>query len=1192
MPTSARTLKLLLVSLLALALAGCPHLLALGRVGAAGPGGSDVKTSISGIVDLAELYGQARRVQGSIGEIADGSTVSLINATTGETAASTVTQPDGSFSLTFSGFIPTGGTTYYLEAVKGLSAGGAPNRAGASGARLRTVVRFSADTWQTLTAGKIDINSTSTALSIICSLRSYDASQFIGTVNPSSQDGAGADSFSPPTGSPISVATLDQVYDLVNEALAVNQDPVFVISYNQFSSTYFITAAASSLGAVVPAAAPIGETITISGQNFDADPTYDKIYFNGAQAASYSVNTSGTTILATVPVGATSGEIIVQVGPVSYSWPFFRVLPWDGHTPFDQNLALYVAGTANNTVWQVSKGGTPAMVATDLTSAPPGSSAQLALNAGLNQPEGVVVDASGDVYVANFGANTITELATGSVWTPTTFLSGNGLNQPWGLSIDLSGNLYVANSGAQNILKVVPGTTPTVTTYATGFTGNPSAMAFDQFGNLYVTTPSNGDIWQVPAGGGAASLWNGNLSGSGASSLAFDSSGNLFVATGKSGVYELPSGGQLTLVASIAGQGLTADSIAMRSDGEMVVGFENSNSLFLLNRSGGISPYLQAPRNVWSMAEDAAGDLFYGTMAFKEWQHRFYNPSLNDYNIYETPYLGSGFYGPFKILATGFNNVLGLAVNPVDGQLYAADVNNNIYRINPSTGQTQIYASSVPGWHISQMAFDSSGNLWMANWRSTWQTYELTAGGALDSYWSGRRPWGVAYDPTNSSYYVGMQEEGFLIRVSGNTPTATCSLEVTSGISNPQGMAYNAGDGDIYIASANNHLYRYVPSNNSVTDITAGNADLNNPYTMLATGNQLFVSNFGSNTITSYDAGSGTPVATISLPAGNNPTGLAVDTAGDLYAATMQGAVYEITTPTGTPGLPTSYATMSIAMPQRSGLMHLWGIAFDGSGNLYGALGGSNGRFRRTALYEIASGENLTAQCCANAKAWPLRADGRQMIFDGTSLVTGMTETRGGSGPQGSVVPGLLDSVVTSTYTQQGIGAHLNRAYGIQAGPVVNGTQTILQMDGPQPASLYPIQILTTSPLLTWRNFPDASANASVFSRAMVETFTWDPRGGSGNGTFLFGQLARTHDSCCGLGLADGAAGAFTDMYSDAGYSETGLFDPNGDLYLASIWGGAGNAPLQEFPGALSNPTTANSGGAQVPLNWPYEPAF
>ena len=72
----------------------------------------------------------------------------------------------------------------------------------------------------------------------------------------------------------------------------------------------------------------------------------------------------------------------------------------------------------------------------------PGSTTASATLTGLNLPYALAFDSSGNLYVANYGSNTVSKFAPGSTTASTTL---TGLNEPNALAFDSSGNLYVAN---------------------------------------------------------------------------------------------------------------------------------------------------------------------------------------------------------------------------------------------------------------------------------------------------------------------------------------------------------------------------------------------------------------------------------------------------------------------------------------------------------------------------------------------------------------------------------------------------------------------------------------------------------------------------------------------------------------------------------------------------------------------------
>jgi 6-phosphogluconolactonase (cycloisomerase 2 family) len=84
---------------------------------------------------------------------------------------------------------------------------------------------------------------------------------------------------------------------------------------------------------------------------------------------------------------------------------------------------------------------------------------------GLNEPLGIALDASGNLYVSNHAGNSVTIFAAGANGNvaPLRVITGSktGLSGPTGVTVDSNGYVYVANNS-----------TPSITVYAAGATGN------------------------------------------------------------------------------------------------------------------------------------------------------------------------------------------------------------------------------------------------------------------------------------------------------------------------------------------------------------------------------------------------------------------------------------------------------------------------------------------------------------------------------------------------------------------------------------------------------------------------------------------------------------------------------------------------------------------------------------------------
>lgn len=154
-------------------------------------------------------------------------------------------------------------------------------------------------------------------------------------------------------------------------------------------------------------------------------------------------------------------------------------------------------------------------------------------NAGLSLPSAVVVDGSGNLYIADTDHCVVRRVATGVIST----FAGNGLctfageggtpslaslDHPSGLAFDNAGDLYISDSGNCRIRKVIAGTIVTVVGNATcGFAGDggpatqaslhtPRGIAFDGSGALYIADADNCEVRRVA--GGIISTIAGSLS--------------------------------------------------------------------------------------------------------------------------------------------------------------------------------------------------------------------------------------------------------------------------------------------------------------------------------------------------------------------------------------------------------------------------------------------------------------------------------------------------------------------------------------------------------------------------------------------------------------------------------------------------------------------------------------------------------
>ena len=161
---------------------------------------------------------------------------------------------------------------------------------------------------------------------------------------------------------------------------------------------------------------------------------------------------------------------------------------------------------------------------------------------GFIEPYGVALDGSGNLYVADTFNNRVLFYPAGStsptrVYGQTSFatnssgVSASELYYPQGIAVDSSGNLWVADSYNNRVLMYAPGnTTAALVLGQTGFASRvsattstglnyPTGVAVDQFGSLYVADFNNNRVLRFDnaaslANGAAAFPWSSGSPGS------------------------------------------------------------------------------------------------------------------------------------------------------------------------------------------------------------------------------------------------------------------------------------------------------------------------------------------------------------------------------------------------------------------------------------------------------------------------------------------------------------------------------------------------------------------------------------------------------------------------------------------------------------------------------------------------------
>jgi hypothetical protein len=648
-----------------------------------------------------------------------------------------------------------------------------------------------------------------------------------------------------------------------------------------------------------------------------------------------------------------------------------------------------------------------------------------------NAPQGIALDNSGNLYVADWGNHTIRKITSGAVVTTLAGTAGtpgstNGnftggqFSYPDSVAVDGAGNVYTAESSA--VRKITPAgvvTTIAGTAGSYGSTDGPGVIAqfdairgvaVDGAGNIYVADYGYDTIRKITPGGIVSTLAGtpnvqGSTDGTGSAALfshpsgvAVDAAGNVYVADNANGtIRKITPAGVVTTLAGTAGSPGYADGTgaAARFLSPYGVAVDTAGNVYVADQNNDLIRKITPAGVVSTLAGTAsyAGNAD-GTGSAAQFNHPA-SVSVDSYgNVYVADYNSNTIR---KITSTGvvttlagtpgtsgsadgtgsaalFTSPYGVAVDGA-GNLYVADSGNSTIR--KGVPLTKVNVTLI----LSGLSatYDGKAKPVVVTQEGIVTTLAGSSGnaGALDGTGNAAQfssPASVAVDLSGNLYVADtgnntirkITPAGVVTTMAGTAGSVgSTNGNLSSALFNaPAGVAVD-GAGSIYVADTGNETIRRIvggtvgPIAGAVgtagsADGSGGNANFNHPtgLTVDSSGN-IYVADAGNDTVrqitsagmvTTFAGSTPPPFPHDDTVPFSNPNGVAVDGAGNLYVAnTEDSLINKVTTADGI----TTFVGRDDGYALPAGGVAAWftspaGVALDSAGNLYVADRGND----------------------------------------------------------------------------------------------------------------------------------------------------------------------------------------------------------------------------------------------------------
>ncbi len=476
-----------------------------------------------------------------------------------------------------------------------------------------------------------------------------------------------------------------------------------------------------------------------------------------------------------------------------------------------------------------------------------------------NDPRGIAVDASGNVYIADVNNTVIEELVSGG---GTPIALGSGFNHPSGVAVDASGNVYVVDQ-TNKLVKKIPVGNGTVVTVASGF-GVPYGIALDGSGYMYVTDMTNNTVDKIPVGGGTAvTLGTGFHTPTG---ITLDAAGNIFVTDrGNNAIKKiLASNGSTVTLGSGHGN---PNGVAVDAAGNVFFADGVVTSITEIPAGGGSQIAIASGLSSSNCVTlDNSSNIFMGDSG----NHLVKKLSLAPYGYSVSPALPGGLVinkntgvinGTPAVKSTSTNYTV-TALNSSGSGTATVNITVNAITTAPaiSYSSPKRYFVSTP---IDPLAPTNTGGAVPAQNMITLAS-SLNGGGV---------GLGVAVDAAGNIYIADPN----VANITKMPADGSGQTTLGSGITEPNAVTVDAS-GNLYVVDANNKTVKIVKASDGTTSTLV--SGLTAPRGIALDGNgYMYVACGGSVKKIPVTGGSGVVLAAV------NGQGISVDASGNVYVA-------------------------------------------------------------------------------------------------------------------------------------------------------------------------------------------------------------------------------------------------------------------------------------------------------------------